>query len=135
MFSSHQDEDLWILIAKVVSGNASEEEQVQLSSLCRQYPEIHQVTLELQAFWNGASLTSTVDSYNAWLANLGRVQDESVRFLRTSREARGMRQLVPGRMVRAETGDDGRLIERRRGVKAARARPRRARPTNRHGGS
>ena len=38
---------------------------------------------ELQAFWNGASLTSTVDSYNAWLANLGRVQDESVRFLRT----------------------------------------------------
>jgi len=32
-------------------------------------------------------------------------------------------------------GNDGRLIERRRGVKAARARPRRARPTNRHGGS
>ena len=54
MFSSHQDEDLWILIAKVVSGNASEEEQVQLSAICKQYPEIHQVTLELQAFWNSS---------------------------------------------------------------------------------
>jgi len=44
---------------------------------------------EVQAFWNanGASLTSTVDSYNAWVANLGRVQDESMRFLTTRMSA------------------------------------------------
>jgi murein DD-endopeptidase MepM/ murein hydrolase activator NlpD len=43
-----------------------------------------------------------------------RVEDpNAVRFLRSSKEARGLRQLVPGRMVRAETTEDGRLIELR----------------------
>ena len=43
-----------------------------------------------------------------------RVEDpEAVKFLRTSKEARGLRQLVPGRMMRAETAEDGRLIELR----------------------
>jgi murein DD-endopeptidase MepM/ murein hydrolase activator NlpD len=43
-----------------------------------------------------------------------RVEDpQAVRFLRESKEARGLRQLVPGRMVRAETAEDGRLVELR----------------------
>jgi murein DD-endopeptidase MepM/ murein hydrolase activator NlpD len=43
-----------------------------------------------------------------------RVDDpHAVRFLRASKEARGLRQLVPGRMVRAETAEDGRLVELR----------------------
>jgi len=53
------------------------------------------------------------DTIAGLLSRLGVEDPEAVRFLRTSREARGMRQLVPGRMVRAETGDDGRLIELR----------------------
>jgi len=53
------------------------------------------------------------DTIAGLLTRLGVEDPEAVRFLRTSREARGMRQLVPGRMVRAETGDDGRLIELR----------------------
>lgn len=34
-------------------------------------------------------------------------------FLRASAEARGLRQLIAGRMVRAQTSDDGRLLELR----------------------
>ena len=34
-------------------------------------------------------------------------------FLRSSAEAKGIRQLIPGRMVRAQTSEDGRLLELR----------------------
>jgi murein DD-endopeptidase MepM/ murein hydrolase activator NlpD len=37
----------------------------------------------------------------------------AIRFLRTSDEAKGLRQLQPGRVLRAETTDDGRLVELR----------------------
>src|SRR6187399_802994 len=42
-----------------------------------------------QGFWTGndASLTSTADSCTAWLENLARVQDESMRFLSTRMSA------------------------------------------------
>ena len=43
-----------------------------------------------------------------------RIEDpNAIRFLRASTEAKGLRQLVPGRMVRAHTSDDGKLIELR----------------------
>ena len=43
-----------------------------------------------------------------------RIEDpEAVRFLRTSEAAKGLRQLAPGRIVRAHTTDDGRLLELR----------------------
>lgn len=43
-----------------------------------------------------------------------RIEDaDAVRFLRTSSDAKGLRQLVPGRVVRAHTGEDGRLLELR----------------------
>jgi len=53
------------------------------------------------------------DTFGSLLARL-RIEDaDAVRFLRTSSEAKGLRQLVPGRVVRAHTGDDGRLLELR----------------------
>lgn len=43
-----------------------------------------------------------------------RVDDaKASNFLRSSVEARGLRQLSPGRMLRAQTGEDGRLLELR----------------------
>ena len=53
------------------------------------------------------------DTLGSVLARL-RVEDaEAVRYLRGSSEAKGFRQVVPGRVVRAHTSDDGRLIELR----------------------
>ena len=53
------------------------------------------------------------DTFANILARL-RIEDaDAVRFLRGSAEAKGMRQLVPGRVVRAHTTDDGRLLELR----------------------
>lgn len=47
-----------------------------------------------------------------------RVDDvDAVRFLRTSNEARVIRQLVPGRVIRTLTADDGRLLKLRYPVK------------------
>jgi murein DD-endopeptidase MepM/ murein hydrolase activator NlpD len=43
-----------------------------------------------------------------------RVEDQSaIRFMRSSAEARALRALVPGRVVRARTTEDGRLIDLR----------------------
>ena len=53
------------------------------------------------------------DTFGSLLSRL-RIEDaDAVRFLRASSDAKGMRQLVPGRIVRAHTADDGRLIELR----------------------
>ena len=53
------------------------------------------------------------DTLARLLARL-RIEDaDAVRFLRLSHEAKGLRQLVPGQLVRAHTGEDGRLIELR----------------------
>lgn len=51
------------------------------------------------------------DTFGSLLSRL-RIEDaEAVRFLRTSDAAKGLRQLTPGRVVRAHTSDDGRLLE------------------------
>ena len=55
-----------------------------------------------------------------------RVDDvNAVRFLRTSKEAREIRQLVPGRILRTMTADDGRLLELRypSGLKVVTVKP------------
>jgi murein DD-endopeptidase MepM/ murein hydrolase activator NlpD len=53
------------------------------------------------------------DTFASLLSRL-RIEDaDAVRFLRASAEAKGLRQLVPGRVVRAHTGEDGHLIELR----------------------
>ena len=53
------------------------------------------------------------DTIASILARL-RVEDaEAVRFLRGSTEAKGLRQLVPGRVMRAHTSEDGELLELR----------------------
>src|SRR5688572_11731168 len=53
------------------------------------------------------------DTIASLLARL-RIEDaDAVRFLRSSAEAKGLRQLVPGRIVRAQTTEDGELVELR----------------------
>jgi murein DD-endopeptidase MepM/ murein hydrolase activator NlpD len=53
------------------------------------------------------------DTFAGLLTRLGVEDASAVEFLRSSPEARGLRQLVPGRMVRAHTTEDGRLVELR----------------------
>jgi murein DD-endopeptidase MepM/ murein hydrolase activator NlpD len=53
------------------------------------------------------------DTMARLLARL-RIEDpHAVKFLRDSRQAQGLRRLIPGKMVRARTGEDGRLLELR----------------------
>jgi murein DD-endopeptidase MepM/ murein hydrolase activator NlpD len=53
------------------------------------------------------------DTFASLLSRL-RIEDaDAVRFLRNSADAKGLRQLVPGRVVRAHTTEDGRLLELR----------------------
>jgi hypothetical protein len=58
MLTNQQDENTWMLISKVVSGNASETEQHELSCLCENNGNVEQTVTELRAFW---SLTAVVD--------------------------------------------------------------------------
>ena len=65
-----------------------------------------------ETYWREERIQRS-DTFAGLLARL-RVEDaDAVRFLRSSAEAKGFRQLVPGRIVRAHTGDDGRLLELR----------------------
>jgi murein DD-endopeptidase MepM/ murein hydrolase activator NlpD len=53
------------------------------------------------------------DTFASLLSRL-RIEDaDALQFLRNSAEAKGLRQLVPGRIVRAHTTEDGRLLELR----------------------
>jgi cell envelope opacity-associated protein A len=53
------------------------------------------------------------DTFASLLARLKIEDAAAVRFLRLSAEAKGLRQLVPGRMMRAHTTEEGRLVELR----------------------
>ena len=53
------------------------------------------------------------DTFGGLLTKL-RVEDaNAIHFLRSSDDAKGLRQLLPGRIVRAKTSEDGRLLELR----------------------
>jgi murein DD-endopeptidase MepM/ murein hydrolase activator NlpD len=65
-----------------------------------------------ETYWREERIQRS-DTFASLLSRL-RIEDaDAVRFLRASAEAKGLRQLVPGRVVRAHTSDDGRLIELR----------------------
>lgn len=65
-----------------------------------------------ETYWREERIQRS-DTFASVLARL-RIEDaDAVRFLRGSAEAKGLRQLVPGRLVRAHTSDDGRLLELR----------------------
>ena len=53
------------------------------------------------------------DTFASLLARLKIEDAAAVRFLRLSAEAKGLRQLVPGRMIRAHTTGEGQLVELR----------------------
>jgi murein DD-endopeptidase MepM/ murein hydrolase activator NlpD len=63
-------------------------------------------------YWREERIQSG-DTMARLLARL-RVDDaHAVRFLRDSKQAQGLRRLIPGKIVRARTGEDGRLLELR----------------------
>jgi murein DD-endopeptidase MepM/ murein hydrolase activator NlpD len=65
-----------------------------------------------ETYWREERIQSG-DTFARLLARL-RIEDpNAVRFLRASNEAKGLRQLVPGKVVRAHTREDGRLLELR----------------------
>lgn len=65
-----------------------------------------------QTYWREERIQRG-DTMASILARL-RVEDaEAVRFLRGSAEAKGLRQLVPGRVMRAHTNEEGELLELR----------------------
>ena len=53
------------------------------------------------------------DTFARVLARLRIDDPDAVRFLRTSPEAKGLRQIAPGQSLRAHTDEDGRLLELR----------------------
>src|SRR5687767_10344354 len=77
-----------------------------------------------ETYWREERIQRS-DTFASLLARL-RVEDaDALRFLRSSTEAKGLRQLVPGRIVRAHTSDDGRLLELRysTGIMVVTAKP------------
>ena len=65
-----------------------------------------------ETYWREERIQRS-DTFASLLSRL-RIEDaDAVRFLRASADAKGLRQLVPGRIVRAHTSDDGRLLELR----------------------
>ena len=65
-----------------------------------------------QTYWREERIQRS-DTFASVLARL-RIEDaDALQFLRTSADAKGLRQLVPGRIVRAHTTEDGRLLELR----------------------
>lgn len=83
-------------------------------------PVVEQITLTPVAASSSAEDTywreeriQRGDTFASLLARL-RIEDaEAIRFLRHSDAAKGLRQLQTGRIVRAHTSDDGRLLELR----------------------
>src|SRR5688572_9201491 len=65
-----------------------------------------------ETYWREERIQRS-DTFASVLARL-RIEDaDALRFLRSSPEAKGLRQLVTGRVVRAHTTEDGRLLELR----------------------
>ncbi|HSQ03981.1 MAG TPA: peptidoglycan DD-metalloendopeptidase family protein [Burkholderiales bacterium] len=62
-----------------------------------------------QSFWREERIQRG-DTIGTLLARLGIDDPEAAQFLRNAREARSLYRLAPGRMVRAETTAEGRLV-------------------------
>jgi murein DD-endopeptidase MepM/ murein hydrolase activator NlpD len=65
-----------------------------------------------ETYWREERIQRS-DTFAGLLAKLHIEDADAVHFLRTSSDAKGMRQLVPGRILRAHTTEDGRLVELR----------------------
>jgi murein DD-endopeptidase MepM/ murein hydrolase activator NlpD len=65
-----------------------------------------------ETYWREERIQRS-DTFAGLLAKLHVEDADAVHFLRTSSDAKGMRQLVPGRILRAHTTEDGRLVELR----------------------
>jgi murein DD-endopeptidase MepM/ murein hydrolase activator NlpD len=65
-----------------------------------------------ESYWREERIQRS-DTLGSVLTRLNVEDANAVRFLRTSADAKGLRQLVPGRVVRASATEDGRLQELR----------------------
>ncbi|MDB5923566.1 MAG: peptidase [Betaproteobacteria bacterium] len=65
-----------------------------------------------ESYWREERIQRS-DTVGSVLTRLNVEDANAVRFLRTSADAKGLRQLVPGRVVRASATEDGRLQELR----------------------
>jgi murein DD-endopeptidase MepM/ murein hydrolase activator NlpD len=66
-------------------------------------------TLEDAGYWREERIQRG-DTVGALLARLGADDPDALQFLRNTRAARGLYQLIPGRTVRARTNADGKLL-------------------------
>jgi len=89
-------------------------EQVVVNRVVEQLalPTLQPVETGPQTFWREERIQRG-DTVAGLLARLGVEDPEAVQFLRTTRDARSLYQLAPGRIVRAHTGADGRLLSLR----------------------
>jgi len=100
-------------------------EQVQLTSVVERVA-LQPVTesADDETYWREERIQRG-DTFAGLLSRL-RIEDaEAISFLRNNDDARGLRQLVPGRIVRAQTSEDGRLLALRysTGVMVLTAKP------------
>jgi murein DD-endopeptidase MepM/ murein hydrolase activator NlpD len=65
-----------------------------------------------ETYWREERIQRS-DTFAGLLSRLHIEDADALQFLRSSPQAKGLRQLVPGRVMRAHTGEDGRLIELR----------------------
>ncbi len=72
-------------------------------------PELQPVAQGPETFWREERIQRG-DTIGSLLARLGVEDPEAIQFLRNARDARSLYQLAPGRVVRALTTNEGKLI-------------------------
>ncbi|HWI13183.1 MAG TPA: hypothetical protein VNT02_02985, partial [Burkholderiales bacterium] len=75
-------------------------------------PELQVVDSGPQSFWREERIQRG-DTIGSLLARLGVEDPDAVQFLRNARNARSLYQLAPGKLVRALTTADGKLVSLR----------------------
>src|SRR2546423_12150746 len=65
-----------------------------------------------ETYWHEERIQRS-DTFGSVLKRLNIEDANAIRYLRTDAEAKGLRQLIPGRVMRASTSEDGRLVELR----------------------
>ncbi|MGZ5091567.1 MAG: peptidoglycan DD-metalloendopeptidase family protein [Burkholderiales bacterium] len=89
-------------------------EKVELTRVVEEValPALSIASATEESYWREERIQRS-DTLGSVLTRLNIEDANAVRFLRTSADAKGLRQLVPGRVVRASSTEDGRLQELR----------------------
>jgi murein DD-endopeptidase MepM/ murein hydrolase activator NlpD len=89
-------------------------EKIELTRVIEEIalPALVQTSATEETYWHEERIQRG-DTFASLLTRLHVEDAGAIHFLRSSTEAKGLRQLLPGRMVRAQTTEDGRLLELR----------------------